>query len=444
MMVAAMEQLCAPTRRFREIWERGRDDDDDLFEYTEVELAVPVEEFLNYCWDWKDLRSFLIGGATPKLLWITENSFLVIDDHVNAFDLDDDIHRCIAAEIQTPSGQAQEQTLILARLYDSDMSTGEVSVFLRAVATSNSSKLTIDKDGDRAGLPSGPILLKFLRESTALQDIHLQGFHFTEEHCRALATLERTDIKMALSYCVFEPHNAEDTFIEWFRQNQVVTELVYCHIGGDIISALSWNTSVKKLVIDTNARYLIEGEEEILSLCQALRGNLGLEHLAIRGLNLSHETCRLLFKSLTMHPRMNFLSIPCYSAKAKTKGMKAIIQMLHLNTRFHTIEISDLYLSDACIDEEMYQNSILPRLEMNRNCFEVQRQAVKRADPSIRPQVLGRALHVVRYNPELVFLFLSENVPAFVWTEEEEEVEEAIPLQNDLSIVSGQKRKVSS
>jgi hypothetical protein len=56
---------------------------------------------------------------------------------------------------------------------------------------------------------------------------------------------------------------------------------------------------------------------------------------------------------------------------------------------------------------------------MNRSCFEVQRQAVKRADPSIRPQLLGRALYVVQFNSDLVFRFLSENVPAFVQTEEE-------------------------
>jgi hypothetical protein len=91
----------------------------------------------------------------------------------------------------------------------------------------------------------------------------------------------------------------------------------------------------------------------------------------------------------------------------------------------------------------MYQNFIIPRLEMNRSCFEVQRQALKRADLSIRPQLLGRALHVVRHNPNLVFQFLSENVPAFVRVEEQEEAS-AIPLQNDHAIASGLKRKVQA
>ena len=117
--------------------------------------------------------------------------------------------------------------------------------------------------------------------------------------------------------------------------------------------------------------------------------------------------------------------------------MNAILQMLYLNTVVQIIEFPYHFNNKA-----VYLNFILPRLTMNRSRFEVQRQAVKRADPSIRPQLLGRALHVVRYNSELVFQFLSENVPAFVRTEEEEVVgDSALPLQNESVIISGQKRK---
>ena len=114
--------------------------------------------------------------------------------------------------------------------------------------------------------------------------------------------------------------------------------------------------------------------------------------------------------------------------------MKAILQMLHLNKVVHKINIPVEFNN-----EPVHQNDILPRLEMNRSFFEVQRQAFKRADPSIRSQLLGRALHVVQYNPDLVFRFLSENVPAFVRVEKEEVP--VIPSQNDPVVVSGQKRK---
>jgi hypothetical protein len=80
------------------------------------------------------------------------------------------------------------------------------------------------------------------------------------------------------------------------------------------------------------------------------------------------------------------------------------------------VVVCTIDLPDGLNDEDVYRNFILPRLEMNRTCFEVQRQAVKRADPAIRPQLLlGRALHVVQHIPKnLVFMFLSENVPAFI------------------------------
>jgi hypothetical protein len=177
-------------------------------------------------------------------------------------------------------------------------------------------------------------------------------------------------------------------------------------------------------------------------LIQALLSNMGIEDLTLDTDEMGDEIWSLLCLSLSTHPRIESMSIQDWyswvdlSAESKTIRMNAILQMLQRNTVVHTLD-----LPNALMNEEVYQNSIRPRLVMNRNCFEVQRQALKRADPSIRPQLLGRALHVVRYNPNLVFRFLSENVPAFVRTEEEEE-RSAIPLQNEpATIVSGQKRK---
>jgi hypothetical protein len=89
--------------------------------------------------------------------------------------------------------------------------------------------------------------------------------------------------------------------------------------------------------------------------------------------------------------------------------MNAILQMLQLNTVVLTIKLPDAFDKEAVV-----WNSILPSF------FEVQPQAVKRADPSIRPQILGRAFRVVQYNSDLAFRFLSENVPAFVRMEEDD------------------------
>jgi hypothetical protein len=358
-----------------------------------------------------------------RILWITKDAFLVVEGSGNVFQFHDDAPGYfIEANFRGSSGQ--EQTLVLAC---DDGSIVEADVFWRAMTASNSIQVKIQNYRDHipvglpsaVGVPSGPILSQFLQESLSLQVLEFYVILFKEEHCRALATLQRTDLKIKLSNCAFEPQDAEDTFIEWFRNNQVVTELDHCQMEGRIVSALSGNKSIKKLSMVRYSRDF-ENEEQICSLAHALPGNMGIEHLAIRSLKMSDETCRLLFRSLTMHPRIHFLSIQSYSVESESTMMKAILQMLHLNTVVQRIE-----LPGAFNNEEVYLNSILPRLEMNRSCFEVQRQAVKRADPSIRPQLLGRALHVVRYNPNLVFQFLSENVPAFVRRSERRQLDGA-------------------
>jgi hypothetical protein len=441
-----MKHFFTTTRRYQDIWEADWYDGDGPFEYTELRLAVPLEDFLLFSWHWQDLLVFVTGGEMRKILWITENAFLVVEDDENPFDLDDDtLGRCIDAEMQAKSGQ--KQTLTIAHLYDAAISTGEVALFWRAVATSKSVKLTIHAHDyfQAIGLPPGPILSQFFRGSLSLQHLMFNGLHFEEEHCRALATLQRTDLTVEFTYCAIETQDAQDIFIEWFRHNQVVTELNCCEIDSSMICALSGNNSLKKLTIEKDSFWF--GEEEMRSLLQALPGNMGIEHLTLTDFQMTDEAWSLLFRSLATHPRMNFLSInyssfSTYSTESNTPItiVNAILKMLLLNTVVYTIDVPPVFNN-----EELYQNSIIPRLEMNRSCFEVQRQALKRADPSVRPQLLGRALHVVRYNPNLVFQFLLENVPAFVRTEEEEDVAVAFVEQNPIIATGpGSKRKAPS
>jgi hypothetical protein len=413
-----MEHFFSPTRRLQDVWEESSDG--DPFEYAEVQLAVPLEEFLNHQWDWEDIRALASGDMVGKILWITDDIFLVVGDASDV--LDDGNFLCdshLHASSMATSGQ--EQTLTLATFGDESItvSTREVDVFWRALTRNNIGRVSIENDNCLLGLPSGPILSQFLRGSPLLQDVDFHGFTFEEEHCHALATLQRTDLVVTLRYCLIRPKDTKDTFIEWFRNNQIVTELDYCDMGKCTLSVFSGNNSVKTLTL---GRYSSDfaNEEQIRSLAQALPGNMGIELLTLCAFNFSIETWSLLVSSLTTHPRIKILSlrgicedVSRYSAESRSTMMNAIIQMLHLNTVIHTIELPDYFN-----DEEVYQNSILPRLEMNRTCFEVQRQAVKRADLSIRPQLLGRALHVVRYKPNLVFHFLAENVPAFVRTED--------------------------
>jgi hypothetical protein len=439
-MSIAMERFFTPIRRYQDVWDG--DGYDGPFEYTEVELAISVEEFLSYSWDWKDLCAFAWCDDLPKIIWITPYEFLDVRKNItNIFQFPGAGLRITlaAAMLQGAAIGQDTNTLMLLQHSHPANPTGACNIFWRAITRSNMAELSIkDCRSCPGGLPSGPILSQFLRGSPLLRRIRMRGFDFKEEHCRALATLERLDLKVKLSECSLD---TDYTFVEWFRHNQVIMELERCDMDYSILLALSGNHSLKSLILEHSR------EHEMEALAQALPGNMGIEHLAFGHFQASDETWILLFRSLSRHPCIEHLSIPhqtsisppqFFSAASKTARMQAVLEMLRHNTVVHTIDFTDQLIDHA----EVYLNVILPRLEMNRSGFEVQRQALKRSDSSIRPQLLGRALYVVQYNPNLVFQFLSENVPAFVRTEEEEEASD-IPLQNDSDIVSGQKRKAS-
>jgi hypothetical protein len=226
-----MDQFFRPTRRYQDIW----DDFFGPFEYTEMELAVPVETFLVCNLDWKYLWDFLTGAGVPqKILWITEDAFLVVESDEDYFDFHDDAPGRFLGAAFPHGTSGQEQLLILACACD-DVSIGVADIFWRAITTCNSIQVILLNyhEYSLVGLPSGPILSKFLRESPSLQVLEFNNFLFDEEHCRALSTLQRTGLEIKLICCKIDPQELEEgTFIEWFRHNQIVAELNYCQMAG--------------------------------------------------------------------------------------------------------------------------------------------------------------------------------------------------------------------
>jgi hypothetical protein len=116
-------------------------------------------------------------------------------------------------------------------------------------------------------------------------------------------------------------------------------------------------------------------------------------------------------------------------------------EMVKQNTVLQTI-----HLSVDERDEQIYTEEIHPYLETNRYMPRV--LAVKKTfERPFREKVLGRALYCVRSNPNLVWMFLSENVDAFVRSEEDEDEETSnseVPVAVPATVsaaVAGSKRK---
>jgi hypothetical protein len=408
-----MEQFFAPTRRLQDHYDFVFDEDHG---YTEVQFAVSTEAFLNRSWDWSEFQAFTMGGEGEmgRILWITEDTFLYVEDDDN--DQEEFImnhlgyHKVEYATFTLPSGETH--VLILAKLVDSaSLLTGASSVFWHAVTTSKCVKLNLEDMNNLSERLSGPALLHFQTAILGLELLEFEGYTFEGDDYRTLANLERTGLEVTFQGCSFYAHGVKDTFIEWLRHSQVVTKLEHCTMEDSILSALSGNSSVKTFSIDaTQGKYLTR------SLARALTGNQGIEALHVV-LSPRDGTWSLLLRSLWAHPRIQSVTlwfVSSLSALSKTIMMYEVRRLAHCNTVVHTIN-----LPDHAKDEEFFQNSIVPRLEMNRNCFQDQRQALTRADPAIRSRLLGRALHVVRHNPDLLFRFLSENVPAFMRSDDD-------------------------
>jgi hypothetical protein len=389
-----MEQFFPPTRRLRNEWEATHE---EPFEYAEVQLAVPAEQLQICPLNSPDFCAYATGasdGGTHKIVWITEHTLIVVVDPVHNRRHDNILSTCgyrpyLVARL-TPALSGEQQLLSVWKRQGSDV-TAAHSFFWRMVATSNSAELTVaawsdgdDWDDDGSGLTAGPVLAQFLGGTPRLQTIYFGNLTFEEQHCRALSSVVRTDLEINLTNCRIES--------------------IY------LLDILGENSCIKKLAFDP----FKDGsdEEHIVSLAQVLPSNNSILKLQLFNFEVSDETWDLLFHSMSTHPRLEVVRIgnttdrpSNLSDESKTSRMRAIVRMLQRNTVVHTID-----LPDNVRDDKIFQNSIQPRLEMNRSRFELQRGAIAQADPSIRSQLLGRALSVVQSDPSLVYGFLTDNV----------------------------------
>jgi hypothetical protein len=423
-----MERFFTPSRRLQDYIST-----DEAHGYTEVELAVPTETFLNLRWDWSDFRAFATRdqGGMGTMIWITEDMFIYVeDDNISTeAEFGPLRHLAVQSAVFTSTSGETHDLVLLARVgigYSEPLSVGATRVFWQAVTTSKCVKLKLENMRNGFELCSGPALSQFLETTPSLELIEFKDFSFEEADCRALTSLKRTGLEITFEECSFDAQGAEETCTEWLRHSQVVTKVDNCKMENSLLfSALNGNSSVKNLSMNAT-----HGEFIMRDLAEVLPGNLGIVILRVVLSPRDGDWDRLLH-SLWAHPRIQSLTLrfaPSLLASSKFYMMYEVLQLAQCNTVVHTID-----LPDHAKDDEFYQNFIVPRLEMNRNCFEDQRQALTRADPAVRGRLLGRALRVVRNNPDLLFRFLSENVPAFVRSDED-----------GPSIPTGQKRKARS
>jgi hypothetical protein len=249
----------------------------------------------------------------------------------------------------------------------------------------------------------------------------LCGMVLSEDHCLALATMSRLDVELNLNWCSLS-NNAAGAFVDCLQSDRGPVNLVMGEIGSQIIaSALTGNSRVTLF----NPAYGWTDDAEKAVLFRALANNRGLVELNLYGHPISDENWTILCESLQAHPTLTNLNLCAtvptgaaiiFSDEQKTHRTRVLVEMMQHNTVLQTITT----LSEDERDKQIYTEEIRPNLETN--LYRPRVHAIKKTlDRPFREKVLGRAVYSVRSNPNLVWMLLSENVDAFVRSEEEEE-----------------------
>jgi hypothetical protein len=417
---ASVEALFRPSTRFR---------DSNLIEHlpegwTEIELlpGLSLENVrATRLTTWDAFHSF----ARQKLVWMTPDVYVCI---FNGY---------LPGRVLTLG--ASESTTSM-RVYVTPgtaaaTATATCDFLVRLLATCEERDLDIS-GGDRvvATPLSGASLSLFFQESReVLRKVVLSCMVLSEELCLALATMSRLDVEVTLDWCSLADDSA-GAFVECLQSDRGPVNLHCCKIDGQIIAnALTGDSRVTRLQPP-----FVRTDDAIM--LRALANNRGLVYLYLPDHSISDENWTILCQSLKAHPTLTSLNLEYTVPRGqKTHRTRALVEMVQRNTVLHSIQL-------AATDrhQKIFREEIRPKLETN--LYRPRVRAIKKTkDRPFREKLLGRALHSVRSNPNLVWMLLSENVDAFVRSEEEEEESNSeVPVAVAAAVVvaaAGSKRK---
>jgi hypothetical protein len=250
--------------------------------------------------------------------------------------------------------------------------------------------------------------------------------------------MSRLDVEINMILCEVAD-DAAGAFVECLQSDRGPVNLEMCTIDSQILAnALTGDSRVTGFQPD----WADDAERAILSRA------LGLGDLNLYGHSISDENWTIMCQSLQAHPTLTCLKLRdtmprspaddliVFSDELKTRRTRALSEMMQHNTVLQTI---DLHVSER--DEHIYTQEIRPYLITN--LYRPRVLAIKKTkDRPFREKVLGKAVYSVRSNPNLVWMLLSENVDAFVRSEEEEESNSELPVAVAVVVaVAGSKRK---
>lgn len=254
---------------------------------------------------------------------------------------------------------------------------------------------------------SGATLTNLLAVCEKLEMLKLVSVSLEKYHCEALATVSRTDCEVLLRFCRFKGAGME-AFVECVRRNRGPTEMKDCFL--DYVSfaeALRGNTRVKKF---SGPGFSCE---EMDAFTAALAENKGLVKVFLwYEQQCTGENWTLFCNMVRSNTTLQEISLIGFGAvmldELKRVRTTQFADALHFNS-----VLQEVNLRYGEYDKTIFQERIVPRLEMNKTQFEEQRKTLRKVHcPLLKAKLLARALYTVKNNHDLALQILTENLDA--------------------------------
>jgi hypothetical protein len=305
---------------------------------------------------------------------------------------------------------------------------------VRLLATIKDIVASIDSWNDSSLHVSGPALSRFFQESQDnLREFTLEAVILNKEQIHALATESRPQMEVIMERCkLLLGPDCRAAFIEYLHRDRGPIQLDGCKIDFHVIAAaLEGNSRVTRLRLSSD---MATSNAEKGLLFRSLAENKGLVKLDLNRRPINDENWTILCQSLKTHPTLTTLDlrgtgmmvidliIELLNGEQKAERTHVLAAMVRENRVLHT-----LCLNRNERDEQIYVESILPRLETN--LYKPRVLGIKKADIALRRLLLGLALQTesVRSKSNLIWMFLSGNQGVVLQSDEES----AAVLQSD-------------
>jgi hypothetical protein len=402
-----MERLFSPCTRMHDILEsHGRGIRTLLLE---LHLDVSTEEFLSADKAFTYTNMYAMFENVDTVLWLTPHACV-------AHAAWRGVHYCDHLEKPYRFGFDADGNDIEALARSPEHLVEICDVVLRLLTASVVHSVFLRKKGSHDGALIHALSLAYLMEHCqSLKLLVLKDLEMDENQIRVLGDYSRPDLEIVLICCQLTS-DGTSALVEVLGRNQGPTKLNHCGMDYSVLAdGLRGNSRLKLISVDFEI-----AKPQVIAIAGALRENEGLIRLNLSFWSMSDETWVALCDSLKAHPTLQVLYLrqgsdrsleyPTVYRYTDTRTptviksrIQALVDMLKVNKSIHTLRLADHYS-----EHELFRESVIPYLAMNKHRSHV--RAIQQTRPiTYRAKVLRRALLSARTDVNGFWMLLSGN-----------------------------------